>query len=134
MILAALSGLVAFAIDAGTKRLVVARLDEGRLYAGVGQWGLRVVHNQRGSFARLSTSVAVALWAALTTAVILLHPGAVAVAIGLGLVLGGGAANLVERARRGAVVDFVALGRWPVFNLADAAMVAGLALVIVGVR
>jgi signal peptidase II len=57
------------------------------------------------------------------------------VAIGMGLVLGGGLGNLTDRIVRGSgfsgrVVDFVDLHLWPVFNLADAAIVVG-AIVIV---
>jgi signal peptidase II len=37
----------------------------------------------------------------------------------------GASGNLADRVIHGAVVDFVALGRWPVFNLADVAIVAG---------
>ncbi len=47
---------------------------------------------------------------------------------GLGLALGGATGNLVERLLRGSVTDFLYLRNWPVFNLADAAMVCGLLL------
>jgi signal peptidase II len=41
------------------------------------------------------------------------------------LVLGGAAGNLIDRVRFGHVVDFVELGRWPTFNVADAAITVG---------
>lgn len=44
---------------------------------------------------------------------------------GIGLLLGGAAGNLLDRVRLGGVVDFVDLGFWPVFNLADVGVVAG---------
>jgi len=51
------------------------------------------------------------------------------VAAALGLLIGGALGNALDRAVQGAVVDFVALHafgfRWYVFNLADAAIVAG---------
>lgn len=51
------------------------------------------------------------------------------VALSLGLLIGGALGNALDRALQGAVVDFVALHafgfRWYVFNLADAAIVAG---------
>lgn len=50
---------------------------------------------------------------------------------GLGLALGGAGSNLADRILRGGVVDFVDLRVWPVFNLADVAILAGLALVLV---
>jgi signal peptidase II len=51
-------------------------------------------------------------------------------ALGLGLVLGGALGNLADRALRGPglsghVVDFIDLHRWPVFNVADSAIVIG---------
>ena len=44
----------------------------------------------------------------------------------LGLQLGGAIGNLVDRVRLGHVVDFIDVGAWPVFNLADSAIVLGL--------
>jgi signal peptidase II len=55
--------------------------------------------------------------------------GSKLVAAALGLLIGGALGNALDRAVYGAVVDFVALHafgfRWYVFNLADAAIVAG---------
>jgi len=48
--------------------------------------------------------------------------------LGLGLQLGGALGNLVDRVRQGYVVDFVDLSWWPVFNLADAAILVGVAI------
>ena len=50
--------------------------------------------------------------------------------VGVGLVSGGAVANLMDRLRQGAVVDFIDVGLWPVFNLADAAIVAGVGLLL----
>jgi lipoprotein signal peptidase len=52
--------------------------------------------------------------------------------VGLGLALGGAGANLIDRVARGTVVDFISVGSFPVFNLADAAMVLGAVTVIAG--
>ena len=48
--------------------------------------------------------------------------------LSLGLQMGGAAGNLVDRVRLGHVTDFVDVGAWPIFNLADASIVVGLAL------
>jgi signal peptidase II len=45
--------------------------------------------------------------------------------IGLGLLLGGAVGNLIDRFRLGYVVDFVAVGIWPKFNIADSALTNG---------
>jgi signal peptidase II len=47
------------------------------------------------------------------------------VQVALGAALGGAAGNLLDLRWRGGVVDFIELGGWPVFNLADAAIVVG---------
>ncbi|HEX8053521.1 MAG TPA: signal peptidase II [Thermoleophilaceae bacterium] len=49
---------------------------------------------------------------------------------GLVVALGGATSNLLDRAGRGAVIDFIALGWWPAFNLADVAIVAGVAVAV----
>ncbi|MDO8750710.1 MAG: signal peptidase II [Dehalococcoidia bacterium] len=46
----------------------------------------------------------------------------------LGLQLGGAAGNLVDRLTMGRVTDFIQIGIWPVFNLADSSIVIGLAI------
>ena len=46
--------------------------------------------------------------------------------ISIGLQLGGAIGNLVDRVWLGYVVDFIDVGLWPVFNLADSAIVIGL--------
>lgn len=45
--------------------------------------------------------------------------------VGLGLILGGALGNLMDRIKGGAVIDFLNLRIWPVFNLADVAIIAG---------
>jgi signal peptidase II len=47
---------------------------------------------------------------------------------GLGLVFGGAAGNFLDMLRFRCVVDFIDLRWWPVFNVADVAIVAGLVL------
>ena len=50
--------------------------------------------------------------------------------VGLGLVLGGSISNLVYRVRLGYVTDFLDVGPWPAFNLADSFIVAGVAVLV----
>lgn len=54
--------------------------------------------------------------------------------LAIGLVLGGAAGNLVDRLFRGhggAVVDFIDLQWWPIFNVADMAISIGAVLLII---
>ena len=48
--------------------------------------------------------------------------------VGFALVLAGALGNVVDRAVRGAVVDFIHVTHWPIFNVADIAVVVGVAL------
>jgi signal peptidase II len=92
--------------------------------------------NPRGALAPfLGASALIVLWiAAVVLALLVLTYGAaghgVMLPIGIGAVIGGAAGNLLDRVRRGAIVDFIAVGPWPVFNLADAAIVAGIGLAL----
>jgi signal peptidase II len=45
--------------------------------------------------------------------------------LALGLQMGGALGNFIDRIRLGHVTDFLDFGPWPVFNLADASIVAG---------
>jgi signal peptidase II len=45
--------------------------------------------------------------------------------LALGFVGGGAGGNMADRVYYGAVVDFISVGWWPVFNLADVAIVSG---------
>jgi signal peptidase II len=62
------------------------------------------------------------------------HHGQVATGIGLSLIMGGALGNLWDRVARGRVVDFLLLYykryQWPVFNLADSAIVVGAGLLV----
>jgi len=51
--------------------------------------------------------------------------------VGLGLLIGGALGNLIDRIFRHKVVDFFDLGWWPVFNVADVAIVAGVIIIVV---
>jgi signal peptidase II len=62
------------------------------------------------------------------------HHTHVATGIGLSLIMGGALGNLWDRLARGRVVDFllfyVKRYQWPVFNLADSAIVVGAGLLV----
>lgn len=67
---------------------------------------------------------------ALVSTIILYHGGTwfqsrVAL-FGLGLAFGGSAGNFLDILRFRYVIDFIDLGWWPVFNVADVAIIAGL--------
>lgn len=50
--------------------------------------------------------------------------------LAFGLVLGGTVGNLIDRISLGYVTDFIAVGIWPTFNIADSAIVVGVSILI----
>lgn len=52
---------------------------------------------------------------------------------GLAVALGGAFGNLIDRIRLGFVVDFLNFSIWPIFNVADTAIVIGVGLILWGI-
>ena len=116
------------AADWVTKELVVRKLSRRR---GI----LRIVTDGRPLLPRCaSPRKLVVLWVAATACAVVALLCArplrenMLLTAGLAAALAGAAGNLADRLIRGAVVDFVAIGRWPTFNLADVAIVGGAAV------
>jgi signal peptidase II len=131
-----LAAVLVMAGDQVSKAVVLARRPAP---AGGGRRPFISIHcvlNARGAAAPfLGVPALLALWfvAVLMAALVLIYGvngHDVLIPIGVGLVIGGAAGNVLDRLHRGAIVDFIAVGPWPVFNLADAAIVAGVGLVI----
>lgn len=53
--------------------------------------------------------------------------------LAMGLQLGGAAGNLIDRLIMQRVTDFIAVGSFPVFNVADASISVGVAVLLLGV-
>ena len=50
--------------------------------------------------------------------------------LSIGLIVGGALGNLVDRLKDGAVVDFISVGWWPAFNVADSSISVGMVLLV----
>ncbi|MHB8378216.1 MAG: signal peptidase II [Dehalococcoidia bacterium] len=50
--------------------------------------------------------------------------------LALGMQLGGAVGNLIDRLRMGEVTDFIHVGRWPTFNVADASITISILVVL----
>ena len=53
--------------------------------------------------------------------------------LAMGLQLGGAMGNLIDRLMMGKVTDFISIGAFPVFNIADASISVGVAVLLLGV-
>ncbi len=124
-------------VDQAVKGIVTATLKGGRvidILGGVVR--LDYTWNRGAAFGVFPTGGAFfALVALLVSLGILVYYRRVAdspllVRAALGLILGGAVGNLIDRVRLGYVVDFIDLRWWPVFNLADSAIVIGVGLLV----
>jgi signal peptidase II len=99
---------------------------------------LELVHNYHGGIGKLAVSraVAVSVGAVVIAFAVLMiaiaGPLPALTVAGLGVSIGGGLSNIGDLALRGRIVDFVAIWRWPTFNLADVAICVGLVLTWIG--
>jgi len=123
---------VFFALDQASKALVLSHVREHEALV-FRRLAIRWVINRRALRGRLSApGHLLAFWGAeVALFVVLIHVGwftDTTAQVALGAALGGAGGNLHDRLARGGVVDFLDLGFWPVFNLADAAIVVGAVL------
>lgn len=105
---------------------------------------LRYTTNAGGAFGFFGNQPWLFFFATLVVCVAIvvasIRPSSLAGAIGFGLILAGALGNLTDRIIRGPgvsgrVIDFIDLQVWPVFNLADSAIVIGaLTVLLAGVR
>ncbi|MFD6273110.1 signal peptidase II [Nocardia asteroides] len=133
--------VVLFGLDLLTKCLAVAFIDPGESVPIIGDFArFTLVRNPGAAFSMATgmTWLLTLIAAAVVIGVIRIGRTLRSLwwAIGLGMVLGGALGNLVDRIFRypgplqGHVVDFVAVGWWPVFNVADSAIVCGAILLV----
>jgi signal peptidase II len=128
--------LVVTAIDAVTKAWARHALAGHATHIAGGIW-LRLQYNSGISFSINQSGPLVTTIATVVVAVFVVVVGvrarSGAPAVGFGLLLGGGLANVIDRvaANPHQVTDFVALGNFPVFNLADVSITAGFVILIV---
>jgi len=130
LIAALLAASLVAIVDQLIKSHIVARLDAHALVT-VGPVGIRNVVNEKTRGSRPVVWIVLlgteAVWLlALVQLVPAFHNPLAAAA--LGVALGGAAGNVLDRVRRGGVVDYIDLGFWPIFNFADLAIVLGVGL------
>lgn len=133
-------GAVVVLLDQITKSLIRSWLPDrvgGPTWdAGAGWVGLRYVENRGAAFGSLAGYGAVLTVVAVAVVLVMLMVYARTVApsrwlqVGLGLLVGGAAGNVIDRLSHGFVIDFIAIGPWPRFNVADSAITVGVLLLV----
>jgi signal peptidase II len=134
------TALVVYGVDRITKVWAESTLPGGPIDVVPGVLTLRFTTNPGGAFSIGQRTPWFFVGVTAVVVVIILatsfrHTSRI-VGVSLGLVLGGALGNLTDRALRGPglrgrVVDFIDFHVWPVFNLADSAIVIGAVLLAV---
>lgn len=134
--------LAAYLLDLGSKLLVVARLEYHNPIHILGDWVMLQATRNPGAAFGMGAAMTIVFTIIATTVVVVICRLARKLyslpwAIALGLLLGGAFGNLTDRifrapaVFRGAVVDFISVKHFAVFNLADSAIVCGGILVVI---
>ena len=126
------SGGFVLALDQVSKRLALGWADwqqrSGRARGVLSQ--VRVCMNRSAGLVLLPRRYALLLWGVTVLGTLVLIYCATPLQgsvtrTGLGIALGGATSNLLDVIRRGAIVDFIDLRVWPVFNIADVCIILG---------
>lgn len=139
----AVAGAIAVGVallDQLTKTWAIRALRDGPISV-VGDFAeLQLSFNSGASFSlfagRTPFLAVLALLIAVALVWVLARTDSIGMGVGFGLVLGGALGNLVDRVFRaprflhGEVIDFVSVGSWPTFNVADSAITVGAILVV----
>lgn len=131
---AALCGVI-FAADQAAKAAIEANLVPGEVVEVLGPLSLTLSHNRGVAFGLAGGGgVFLILLAALALGVIgylfarsATRPG---MWVAAGLLAGGALGNLADRIRADEVTDYIDIGSWPAFNLADVAITCGVVLLV----
>ena len=127
---AAVTAAIVVALDQASKQLAnsgIERGDEVDVFPGLMLTNTRNTGVAFGALqgAGLLVAVLIGLSLALLVAYFVVNRDVPWLWLPVGLLLGGAAGNLLDRAREGAVIDFIDPVAWPAFNLADACIVVG---------
>ena len=131
MLTAGSAAAVVVAADQLTKSWAVERLADGPIHV-IGPIDLALSFNSGAAFSLGPGLTPFVIAAGVVLLVLLIAMTrsitTTTTAVALGLLIGGACGNLTDRLFRdhdGAVVDFIDVGWWPVFNVADSALVCG---------
>ena len=131
-----LVAVLTFAIDQFTKLTISSLLMTGQSVPPQGFFRITLTHNTGGAFGMFPDQTMLLIVASVLGISVLAwlyinqyFQGRL-FNLSLGLQIGGAIGNLVNRIFQGKVVDFIDIGIWPVFNIADSAMVVGITILV----
>jgi len=131
----ATAGLVV-AVDQATKRLVDSSIDPGdsvNVFFGLDLTNTRNTGVAFGALENGGLIVAVLIGVSLAALLAYFYANRERAWLWLpvGMLLGGALGNLADRAREGAVIDWIDPVAWPAFNIADSCIVVGVAVLLI---
>jgi signal peptidase II len=126
--------VAALGLDQLTKALVIANLSPGHSWPETGF--LRITHawNTGTAFSLFQGQSSLLTYVSFGAVIALyfvyrsVESPTIWVRIAFGMLLGGAFGNLIDRLRLGHVTDFIDVGPWPIFNIADSSIVVGIAV------
>jgi signal peptidase II len=129
---AALCGLIVV-LDQVSKAVIEDHLVPGEDVDVAGPLGLTLSHNKGVAFGLAGGGGALLLLFTVGALALILYlfarePERPGMWLAVGLLAGGAIGNLADRVRADAVTDFVDVGSWPPFNLADVSITLGVAV------
>ncbi len=123
-------------LDQSSKSIVAASLHYGESWPSEGFFRITHARNTGTAFSLFQGYNNILSYIAIFAVVVLLWVYATTGAkssllrFALGLQLGGALGNLIDRLQQGYVTDFVDVGPWPIFNVADSSISIGMVLMI----
>lgn len=122
----------AFVLDQVSKRIITSWLDLGESWPSEGFFRITYGTNSGTAFGLFPNHTTLLIVVSLVAIGFLFYfyrahaMPSLLLRFAIGLQLGGAFGNLIDRVLNGKVVDFIDVGPWPIFNLADSSIVVGI--------
>ena len=126
----------AFVLDQVSKRIITSWLELGESWPSEGFFRITYGTNSGTAFGLFPNQTTLLIVVSLVAIGFLFYfyrahaLPSLLLRFAIGLQLGGAFGNLIDRVLNGKVVDFIDVGPWPIFNLADSSIVVGIFILI----
>ena len=125
-----------FIFDQITKEVAMRLLDIGESFPSEGIFRFTHVRNFGSAFSIIEDANLFLMIAGIAAILLILYfliivaKGSTLLEVAISLQLSGAIGNIMDRVRHGSVTDFIDIGIWPVFNIADSCISVGMGLLI----